>query len=177
MVAFAAVLFEGILKGVIVAVLVSMLLLIRRAAHPHVAFLGRIPDTRRYSDLARNPDNEAVPGALVFRVEASLLYFNAEHVRDTVLEKLRTTPKPVRLVVCDLSATPYVDVTGALMLMGLQASLQATGIDFRLVEAHAAVRDLLRVGGLEARTGSVSRRISLNDVIESFRADEVKAEQ
>jgi MFS superfamily sulfate permease-like transporter len=42
MVAFAAVLLLGILKGVIVAVLVSLLLLIRRAAHPHVAFLGRI---------------------------------------------------------------------------------------------------------------------------------------
>ena len=48
MVAFAAVLLLGILKGVIVAVLVSMLLLIRRAAHPHVAFLGRIPGTRHF---------------------------------------------------------------------------------------------------------------------------------
>ena len=96
-------------------------------------------------------------------------------MRDTVLEKLRTTPKPVRLVVCDLSTTPYVDVTSALMLMGLHANLQAAGIEFRLVEAHAAVRDLLRVGGLAARTGSVSRRISLDNVVESFRSDVVKA--
>jgi hypothetical protein len=73
-------------------------------------------------------------------------------------------------VVCDLSTTPYVDVTSALMLMGLHATLQAAGIDFRLVETHAAVRDLLRVGGLEARTGPVSRRISLDDVIQSFRS-------
>ena len=175
MVAFAGVLVEGILRGVMLAALVSVLLLLWRTARPHVAFLGRIPDTRRYSDLERNPDNEAVPGALIFRVEASLLYFNAEHVRDTVLQKLRTAPKPVRLVVCDLSTTPYVDVTSALMLMGLHANLQAAGIEFRLVEAHAAVRDLLRVGGLEARTGPVSRRISLDDVVESFREDGVRA--
>jgi len=168
MVAFTGVLVEGILRGVLLAALVSVLLLLWRAARPHVAFLGRIPGTRRYSDLERNPDNEAVPGALVFRVEASLLYFNAEHVRDTVLEKLRTAPKPVRLVVCDLSTTPYVDVTSALMLMGLQANLHAAGIEFRLVEARATVRDLLRAGGLEARMGSVSRRISLDDVIQSF---------
>jgi MFS superfamily sulfate permease-like transporter len=58
------------------AVLVSMLLLISRAAHPHVAILGRIPGARRYSDLERHPDNEPVAGALMFRVEASLLYFN-----------------------------------------------------------------------------------------------------
>ena len=62
MVAFAAVLLLGILKGVMVAVVVSLLLLIRRAAHPHVAFLGRIPGTRSFSDMERNPDNEAVPG-------------------------------------------------------------------------------------------------------------------
>ena len=168
MVAFGGVLVEGILRGVMLAALVSVLLLLWRAARPHVAFLGRIPGTRRYSDLERNPDNETVPGALIFRVEASLLYFNAEHVRDTVLERLRTTPEPVRFVVCDLSTTPYVDVTSALMLMGLQANLQSAGIEFRLVEARASVRDLLRAGGLEARMGSVSRRISLEDVIESF---------
>ncbi len=60
MVAFAAVLVLGILNGVIVAVLVSMLLLIRRAAYPHVAFLGRIPGTRIYSDIERHPGNEPV---------------------------------------------------------------------------------------------------------------------
>ena len=91
MVAFAAVLLLGILKGVMVAVVVSLLLLIRRAAHPHVAFLGRIPGTRSYSDIERNPDNEAVPGALMFRVEASLLYFNVEHVRDAVWQKIRAS--------------------------------------------------------------------------------------
>src|SRR5206468_4013774 len=65
MIAFAAVLLLGILNGVIVAVIASLLLLIRRAAHPHVAFLGNIPGTRGYSDIERNPDNEAVSGALV----------------------------------------------------------------------------------------------------------------
>jgi MFS superfamily sulfate permease-like transporter len=82
---------------------VSLLLLVRRAAYPHVAFLGRIPGTRRYSDLERNPDNEAVPGVLIFRVESGLLYFNVEHVRQTVWQRLRVAIEPVRLVVCDLS--------------------------------------------------------------------------
>ena len=116
MVAFAAVLLLGILKGVMVAVVVSMLLLIRRAAHPHVAFLGRIPGTRGYSDMERNPDNEAVPGVLVFRVEASLLYFNVEHVRDAVWQKIRAATGPLKLVVCDLSTSPVVDLAGARML-------------------------------------------------------------
>jgi len=93
-VAFAGVLLLGILNGVIVAIVASMLLLIRRAAHPHVAVLSRIPGTSRsYSDRGRNPDNEALPGALIFRVEVSLLYFNVEHVCDAVWNGIRSAPR------------------------------------------------------------------------------------
>jgi SulP family sulfate permease len=166
--AFAAVLLLGILKGVIVAVLVSLMLLIRRAAYPHVAFLGNIPGTRGYSDIERNPDNQAVPGALVFRVEAALLYFNVEHVRDAVWEKIRTTPGPLKLVVCDLSTSPAVDLAGARMLANLHKELQAAGIRLRLVAAHATVRDILRAEGLEDLVGYFGRRISVADVIDEL---------
>jgi MFS superfamily sulfate permease-like transporter len=168
MVAFAAVLLEGILKGVIVAVLFSMLLLIRRAAHPHVAFLGRIPGTRGFSDIERNPDNETVPGVLVFRSEAALLYFNVEHVREAVWEKIRSTPGPLKLVICDLSISPTVDLAGARMLKNMQAQLEAVGIRLRLVAAHASARDILRAEGLEERVGYFGRRITVADAIDEF---------
>jgi high affinity sulfate transporter 1 len=168
MVAFAAVLLLGILKGVMVAVLVSMLLLIRRAAHPHVAFLGRIAGTRIYSDIERHPDNEPVPGVLVCRVEASLLYFNVEHVRAAVWQKIRSTTGPVRLVIWDLSTSPVVDLAGARMLATLHEALQAEGIGLQLVAAHAEVRDILRAEGLEDRVGHLGRRVSVADAIDDF---------
>lgn len=166
MVAFAAVLLLGILKGVMVAVVVSLLLLIRRAANPHVAFLGRIPGTRRFSDAERNPDNEPVPGALLFRVEASLLYFNVEHVREAVRERIRAAREPLRLVVCDLSTSPVVDLSGARMLRALHAELAAAGVSLRLVSAHAAVRDLLRAEGLEEQVGYFGRHITVADAVD-----------
>ena len=166
MVAFASVLLLGILKGVLLAAVASILMLIRRAARPHVAFLGRIPGTRRYSDLERNPDNELVPGAILFRVEASILYFNTEHVREEVWKKVRSAdPKP-RLVLCDLSASPYVDVAGARMLLELYKELSAAGVALRLAEARSGVRDILRAEGLEDRVGYFGRRVSLDDVLE-----------
>jgi len=168
MVAFAAVLLLGILKGVMVAVVVSLLLLIRRAAHPNVAFLGRIPGTGSYSDMERNPDNEAVPGALVVRVEAALLYFNVEHVREAVWEKIRSITGPLKLVVFDLSSSPMVDIAGARMLGVLQAALQEAGVPLRLVGARATVRDILRAEGLEARVGHIDRTTSVADVIDEF---------
>ena len=168
MVAFAAVLLLGILKGVIVAVLVSLLLLIRRAANPHVAFLGQIPGTRSYSDMERNPDNVAIPGALLFRVEAALLYFNVTHVHDAVWQGIRAATGPLTLVVCDLSTSPMVDLAGARMLAKLHEELQAAGIRLQLVAAHAAVRDILRAEGLEERVGYFGRRITVADAIDEF---------
>lgn len=168
-VAFVAVLLLGILKGVIFAVLVSMLLLIRRAACPHVAVLGRIPGTRRYSDIERNPDNQPVPGALMFRVEASLLYFNADYVRATVWAHLRASAQTHSLVICDLSASPFVDLAGARMLAALHSELAAAGIRLRLVSAHASARDILRAEGVEQQVGYIGRRVSVADVIDEWR--------
>jgi SulP family sulfate permease len=168
MIAFAGVLLLGILNGVVVAVVASILLIIRRTAHPHVAFLGRIPGTRIYSDIERHPDNEAVPGALVFRVEASLLYFNVEHVRAAVWQKIRSTTGALKLVICDLSTSPVVDLAAARMLATLDATLEAMGMRLRLVAAHAAVRDILRAEGLEERVGHLGRRVSVADVIDEL---------
>ncbi len=168
MVALVGVLLLGILKGVLLAVVASILMLLARMARPHVAFLGRIPGTRRFSDLERNPDNETVPGLLLFRVEASLVYFNVEHVRQAVLQRLGAATEPIRLVVCDLSNSPYVDTAGARMLSALQRDLASLGVQFRLVEAHAAVRDILRAEGLDERAGPIDRRTSVDDVIHSW---------
>jgi len=168
MVAFAAVLLLGILQGVMVAVVVSLLLLIGRVARPHVASLGRIPGTGYYSDIERHPENEAVPGALIFRVEASLLYFNVEHVREAVWQKIRALTEPPKLVVFDLSTSPIVDLAGARMLATLHAALHAQAVPLRLVAAHAAVRDLLRAEGLEERVGHIGRRASVAEVVDEF---------
>ena len=168
MVAFVGVLVEGILRGVVLAALVSILLLLRRAAAPHVAFLGRIPNTRRFSDFARHPDNELIDGVLIFRVEAALLYFNADHVQRAVLDRLRTESRPVRLVVCDLSSSPYVDLAGARMLESLSDELAKRHITLRLAEALAGARDILRIEGAEAKVGNIDRFTAITDVVEQF---------
>jgi high affinity sulfate transporter 1 len=167
-VALVGVLLLGILKGVIVAAVASILLLLQRVAHPHVAFLGRIPGTRRYSDLARHQSNEPIPGVLAFRVESGIVYFNVDHVLRVVLERVQTEGKPLRLVVCDLSTSPNIDLAAAKMFLELQAELAKREIILRLVEAHASVRDLLRIEGAEERVGAINRFATVADVIEDF---------
>jgi MFS superfamily sulfate permease-like transporter len=164
MAAFAGVLLFGILKGVLLAAIVSMLLLIHRTANPHVARLGRVPGTRRYSDCERNPDNELVPGVLIVRVEAALLYFNATHVREQVRALVASEGDALRLVVWDLSTSPYVDIAAARMLGEVQRELAARGADLRIVEARATVRDLLRAE-LGRSVGEISRQVGVDEVL------------
>jgi MFS superfamily sulfate permease-like transporter len=118
--------------------------------------------------MERHPGNEAVPGALAFRPESSIVYFNAEHVFDAVLARLDALREPVRLVICDLSNSPDVDVAGAHMLKALYSELEKRGIAFRVVEAHASVRDMLRLEGLEQEVGHIDRVTTLADAIEEF---------
>ena len=167
MVALFGVLLLGILKGVLLAAIVSLLMLIAVAARPRVAFLGRIPGAARYSDSERHPDNEIIPGVLIFRVESSLLYFNVEHVSQVVREKLSTSA-PLGLVVCDLSDSPVVDVAGARMLAALHSDLARREIQLRVVGAHANIRDLLRAEGLEQQTGYLGRHLSIDQAINEF---------
>ncbi len=171
LVALVGVLLLGILKGVLLAVVASILLLLHRAAFPHVAVLGRIPGTSRYSDRGRNPDNERTPGVAIFRVEAVLLYFNVDHVLREVLQHVQNDRDRVRLVVLDLSTSPYVDLAGARMLMRLATDLSARAVTLRVAEARAPVRDILRAEGLEARVGTISRQTSVADAIEESSRD------
>ncbi len=168
--ALLGVLSVGLLQGVMVGAIISLVLLIRRASTPHVAFLGRIPGSRRYSDASRHPGNESTPGVLAFRVESGIVYFNAEHVFDTVLARIEAARESIGFVICDLSTSPQVDMAGAEMLKNLYAELAKRGMTFILVEARASVRDMLRVEGMEDKVGRIDRFTTLADAIEAFRS-------
>jgi anti-anti-sigma factor len=133
-----------------------------RVAWPELS--GRIPGTDRFSDVARHPENEAIPGVLAFRVEASLVYFNVDHVLEAVLQRARSEAGLHR-VVYDLSNTPYVDVAGARMLRRLCDELADKGIELRVVGAHSEVRDRLRFEKLEGWVGPINRHVSLGEAM------------
>jgi len=166
-IALVAVLLLGILQGILLAALASIVLLLVRASQPHVAFLGRIPGTSSYSDLARHPENEDLPGVIAFRPEASLIYINADAVLESILTRLKVAaPTPIRLVVCDLSASPNVDLAGSRMLHELHTELSARGITLRIVGARGRVRDLLRADGLGEKVQGLDRLATLQDLVE-----------
>jgi SulP family sulfate permease len=163
-IALISVLLLGILQGILLASLASIFLLLARASQPNVAFLGRLPGTGRYSDNARHEGVEPLVGVIAFRPEGSLLYINAETIMETVLNVLRRSTD-VRLVVCDLSASPYIDLAGARMLQDLYDELASRHVGLCIAGAHGQLRDLLRAEGLAEKTDSDQWLRSLDSVL------------
>jgi len=101
---------EAGLYGVMLGVLISLVQLVRVSSRPHVALLGRIPGTRRFSDRDRHEDNELIPNVMIFRQESVLIYFNIDNVCEAILSRVQLESTPPKLVVVDLSAAPMVDI-------------------------------------------------------------------
>jgi len=165
--AVLGVLGSGLLRGVLIGALISLVQLLRRASRPHVATLGRIPGTNRFSDLERHPDNELIASMTILRVESSLFYFNVEYVHETILARVHAENKP-ELVVLDLSNSPHVDLQSAAVLSTLEGELTALGIRLQIVETHSSVRDRLRAAGLDTKVGGIDRFRTVTQVVEEF---------
>jgi len=164
-IALFAVLLLGILNGILLAAFASIVLLLVRASRPHVAFLGQIPGTQIYSDMQRHPENEPLRNAIVVRPEASLIYVNAGSVLQAIQSRLHDAGTNIRLLVCDLSASPFIDLAGSRMLHELHAELGKRGIALRIVGAHSYVRDFLRADGIGDKIGGVDRAATIHDLV------------
>ena len=164
-VAMVGVLAFGILKGVLLAAIFSILLLLKRASHPRIALLGKLRGTDGFADSSRYAESEAIPQVLVLRVEAGLFYFNAQNVKNEILDRVRRHGT-VELVIIDLSTSANIDLAGVRMLSELDEQVAQTGASLSLAEVHGDVRDLLHAEGLETRISGIAQRMSIAALIE-----------
>jgi SulP family sulfate permease len=163
--ALLGVLGSGLLMGVLIGAILSLLLLLRRAMQPHTTELGRVPDTDYFADVIRHPNNRRIPGTFIFRCDGSLLYFNVEHVRERFFELLDDRGPDVRVAVFFLGTVPHIDMAGVELLTGIRESLLERGIEFRLAEAHSGVRTTLRRSGFEKIYGPIEPDQTVDTVL------------
>jgi sulfate permease, SulP family len=98
---------------------------------------------------------------------SGLIYFNVDHVVETILDRVHAESPPPKLVVLDLSAAPRVDLQSAHTLACMADEITAKGIKFQAVEARSPVRDRLRNEGVDARLGGIDRSTSVADMVDS----------
>jgi MFS superfamily sulfate permease-like transporter len=143
-----------VLPGLVIGVLSMLLLLIYNASRPHVAVLGRLPaEADVFVALDRRPEAEPIPGLLVVRLEAPLVYANAAPVRDRVKRLVGEADPTPRAVVLQIGANDDLDITAAQVLEELVRSLHAAGIDFAIAAIRDPVIARARLTGLLAEIG------------------------
>jgi SulP family sulfate permease len=145
LVALGGVLVLGTLKGILVAVVVSILVLLYQANHPPLVVLGRKRGTEVFRDHNLHPEDETFPGMLVVRVEGMLFFANARRTFARLLE-LADSSSP-RVLLLDLSGTPDIDVTAVNLAGDFIRSLEERGIS--LWFARARGRPLAMLSKLE----------------------------
>jgi MFS superfamily sulfate permease-like transporter len=146
--ALFGVLFLGLLDGLLVAAIGSVVVLIAHTSRPPVVVLGRDPLTGEFVNRARCPNAVDPPGALVVRSAGAWLYFNAEHIRRRILDLLDEAPAGTTTVVIDFSMVPTIDTTAGSALRALARSLGTRGIAIELAELRDEVVDNLEAVGV-----------------------------
>lgn len=141
--ALLGVLIFDTLPGLFIGISMSLVLLIYRAAKPHVAVLGQAPGSGQWTDAAQHPDDTTVPGVVVLRVESGLFFANADHVR-AAIEAAAGQPG-ITAVVLDCGTVPVIDVTAGRMLDDLTESLRARRIRLVIAREVGQVRDMMAV--------------------------------
>ena len=137
----------GILAGIVIGMALSLVLVLHRLDHPHGAVLGREPGTERFSDVERNPEAVTAPAVLVYRLEAPLIFANAEIVVDDIRARIASSEPAPRALVLDFEAVYEIDTEGADVLVRLRDELHARSVSLVLARAHGAVLDYLERDG------------------------------
>lgn len=156
---FAAVATFGVIPGIGIAILISVIEFLWDAWRPHHAVLGRVDGIRGYHDIKRFPGARLVPGLVLFRWDAPLFFANAELFQQCVLDAVAESPVPVRRVVVTAEPVTSIDVTSADMLAELEQALRASGVELRFAEMKDPVKDKLKRFELFDRFGTFSPTI------------------
>jgi MFS superfamily sulfate permease-like transporter len=143
----------GVLPGITLTVMLSLILLIRRASSPYDAILGQVPGVDGFTDISEYPNAQTIPGLLVYRFDAALLFFNADYFKKRVRDVVVLSGQSLRLFVFDMEAINVIDMTGLEALEEVRSELAAKGIAFVVARVKNEIRDKLFRSGFSERIG------------------------
>jgi len=175
MAALFGVLLLGILQGVAVGVILALAVLIRRVSHPGTAELGRLPGTEKYRDIAVYSEAETIPGMLIFRFDAPVIFPNAMYFTQEVRRFMGQGEETVREVLVLAQQINELDSTGADQLVRLQAELATEGITLAFAEAKGPLREAFRRTGLVEKIGADRFYESTGEGVQAFLQRQEKA--
>ncbi len=157
----------GVLQALIIAVLLSIVDVVRRSATPHDAVLGWVERLGRYADVSVHSSATVVPGVVVYRLDDRLFFANANYVKGRIREAVDGAPGPVRWVVFDAEAVSQMDATGVAALGETIDALKAEGIGFAVARLKDPMRRVFDDARLIDRIGKDRFYPTVRDAVDA----------
>ena len=151
--ALAGVLTFGILKGLVLAVVLTLIALMKKLTTPNESVLGRLASTGTFVDINRYPEAQPVPGVLIVRPNAILFFANANRFFNRLRQLMKEQGEALRAVILNFEAVSELDVTTLDLLEQLRGDLAASGIRLCLARVPDPVKELLGISGFSERLG------------------------
>lgn len=140
----------GVLPAVIFAVSLSLLTLLARASKPHDAILGKIENEQLYADIEDENNAKTIPGLLIYRFDAQLLFFNSDYFRERINHYLNRKEKTECLII-DAESIILMDITGAEILSNLITDLEKRGVRVFIARPKYKFKSMIIKTGIDKK--------------------------
>ncbi len=163
------VLVAGVIPGILIGVGLSLLGMINSLSHPADAVLREVAGNG-FHDLGEDGPGQTIPGLLIYRFYAPLMFSNVGHFAARVRQLVAASTSPVQWFLLDAQAITEIDVTATESLHALREELQGQGIELKIAHANRPLRALLERTGLAGELQETSFYSSVHECVTAFRS-------
>lgn len=171
LITFLTTLGLGIEQGIMVGVVLSLAMVIYRSAYPHIASLGKVPNTNYYRNIERFPQVEQRPDILVMRFDAPLFFANANYFKDKLMQMVQGKGHQLKLVILNAEAISTLDSSAVHMLVECFNEFRTGGIKIYLAGTIGPVRDIMYKSGLIDLIGENNMFMHVHDAVAHYDSD------
>jgi MFS superfamily sulfate permease-like transporter len=157
----------GVFRGIFLAVGLAIIRILSQISRPNEAIIGKIPGIDGYNDIVGHPNAQTIPGVLIYRFDAPILFFNADHFRRRLGQLIDSAASPLHALIIDMESSQLIDITGTDALMRIHERAHAAGIKLKLCRVRTAVRSVLQQTGLLDAIGEQNLYASIRSAVEA----------
>jgi SulP family sulfate permease len=163
-----AILVAGVVTGIIAGLLLSLIAVLVEISRPRDAVLRRLIKDGKFHDCLEDDEAEDVPGVLVYRLYAPLIFANARYVVRRIQQLVKDAGADIKWLIIDAQAIPDMDVTGAQRFAELHREMLGQGIEIKIADAPRPFLEELAKVGLSEALGSQQFFVSVKKAVEAF---------
>ena len=146
----------GVLQGIALGVVLSLLMLIYESSHPRGAVLGQLPGQEAYRDVESRPDAITFPGLLIIRPGGDIFFASASHLHEWFKAALASSHPPAKHVLVDVGSVNFIDTTGCDGVLNTIKELQSQNVTVAFARVRDQIREKMRIAGIETVVGSAN---------------------